>query len=69
MSDGKRKTENANREELTAEKLERELEEARRKLDATEKLIETVDEELKQPWEEEYEESPCCEDDYEGDLK
>ena len=54
---------------LTKEGLERELQKAQKKLDETEKLIETVEEELKRPWDKEYEEQPCCEDDYEGDVK
>ena len=54
---------------LTKEGLEKELQKAQKKLNETEKLIETVEEELKHPWDEEYEEHPCCEDDYEGDLK
>ena len=45
------------------------VDQAKRKLEETEKLIETVERELK-PWEEAYEEGGnCCEDDYEGDLK
>ncbi len=60
--------ENGKPEEMTAEKLERELREAEKRLDETEKLIDTVSEELKRPWDEEYEELPCCEDDYEGEL-
>ena len=65
----KRESESGKWDVLTAEKLEKELEAAKRKLEETEKLIETVERELK-PWEEAYEEGGnCCEDDYEGDLK
>ncbi|WP_456449639.1 hypothetical protein [Hydrogenimonas sp.] len=46
--------EKGNREVLTAERLERELEEAEAKLEETERLIETVERELA-PREEEYE--------------
>jgi len=57
-----RKSKAGSREELTAERLERELAEAEAKLEATEKLIETVERELA-PWEEEYETGGnCCED-------
>ncbi|GEM_PF-1803999 len=66
---GKRETESGKREVLTKEGLEKELAMAEAKLQQTEKLIETVEAELKHPWDEEYEERPCCEDDYEGDLK
>ncbi len=69
MNDKKRETQNEKQEELTKERLERELAVAEAKLQRTEKLIETVEAELKRPWDEEYEERPCCEDDYEGDLK
>ncbi|WP_300368503.1 hypothetical protein [Hydrogenimonas sp.] len=53
---------NENKEELTAERLEKELEKAEEKLEEAEKLIETVERELR-PWEEEYETGGnCCED-------
>ena len=49
-------------DDLTAEKLEKELAEAEKKLEETEKLIEAVNKEL-EPWEEEYEMGGnCCED-------
>ena len=50
------------KDELTVEKLEKELAKAEKKLKKTEKLIEEVNKEL-EPWEEEYEKSKnCCED-------
>lgn len=69
MNDKKWETQNEKQEKLTKERLEKELAMAEAKLRQTEKLIVTVEEELKRPWDEEYEERPCCEDDYEGDLK
>jgi len=50
------------KDNLTVEKLEKELAKAEKKLDETEKLIEVVNKEL-EPWEEEYEMGGnCCED-------
>jgi len=60
MKDGglRMKTQN----DLTVEKLEKELAIAQKKLEDTEKLIEEVNKEL-EPWEEEYEMGGnCCED-------